>query len=255
VDGWKRTRLAWIEDCHGLVIGVPGTTDTRLVAPAWKNPRGLDVADGIAYWTDYGGRIERIRLDGTERQAIGAYPKACAIDASDGTVAWTMYGDDRCIWFASDEGIDPKHVTTQVRSPTGVRRIDTGLYLFSDWESNGVYLVRRGSAPERIAFVDGVYGIDYRDRWVYYGDRTTRRILATNIDDRRTVVLVDDEDVGPVWQVVVSRHGDRVWWTRHQPDRAICTAAIALDAPEPAKLEASFPLERDPWGLAIIEEP
>ena len=104
-------------------------------------------------------------------------------------------------------------------------------------------------------FVDGVYGIDYRDRWVYYGDRTTRRILATNIDDRRTVVLVDDEAVGGVWQVVVSRRGDRVWWTRQQPDRAICTAAVSLDAAMPAKVEAAFPFERDPWGLAIIDEP
>jgi tRNA A-37 threonylcarbamoyl transferase component Bud32 len=254
---WRSTRLAWIEDSYGLVVGVPGAGDARLVAPNWRNPRGLDLdaATGFAYWTDFAGRIERIRLDGSDRQAIGAYPKPCGIDARDGLVAWTMYGDERCIWFASDEGVDPKHVTTQVRSPTGIRALGDESYVFSDWESNGVYLVRRGSAPERLAFVDGVYGIDVRDRWVYYGDRTTRRILATNLDDRRTVVLVDDDAVGPVWQVVVSRDGDRVWWTRHQPDRAICTASVALDASQPAKLEASFPLERDPWGLAIVEEP
>ena len=254
---WRRTRLAWIEEFHGVMAGVPGAADARLIATAWRNPRGLDVdlANGIAYWTDYGGRIERIRLDGSERLAIGAYPKACGIDFEAGKVAWTVYGDDRRIWFASDEGVDPKHVTTQVRSPTGVRAVSEGLYVFSDWESNGVYLVRRGSAPDRLALVDGVYGIDYRDRWVYYGDRTTKRILATNIDDRRTVVLVDDEAVGAVWQVVVSRGGDRVWWTRQQPDRAICAAAVSLDAATPAKVEAAFPLERDPWGLAIIEEP
>jgi serine/threonine protein kinase len=254
---WRQTKLAWIEDSHGLVVGTPGTGDAKLVAPAWRNPRGLDVdlATGIAYWTDYAGRIERIRLDGAERQAIGGYPKACGIDFADGKVAWTMYGDERCIWFASDEGVDPKHVTTQVRSPTGVRAVGDRTYLFSDWESNGVYLVRRGSAPERIVFVDGVYGIDYRDRWVYYGDRTTKRILATNIDDRRTVVLVDDEAVGPAWQVVVSRRGDRVWWTRQQPERAICTAAVSLEAVRPAKVEAAFSMERDPWGLAIIDEP
>ncbi|MEY5061839.1 MAG: hypothetical protein RIS45_1760 [Planctomycetota bacterium] len=255
--GWRQTKLAWIEDSHGLVVGVPGSPDARLVAPAWRNPRGLDVdlARGLAYWTDYGGRIERARLDGSERQAIGAYSKACGIDVAGSSVAWTCYGDDRCIWFATDEGVDPKHVTSQVRSPTGVRALDDGSYLFSDWESNGVYLVRRRSAPERIAFVDGVYGIDVRGRWVYYGDRTTKRILATNIDDRRTVVLIDDEAVGPVWQVVVSRDGGRVWWTRHQPNRAICTAAVSLDASTPAKLEAAFALERDPWGLAIIDEP
>lgn len=255
--GWRQTKLAWIEDSYGLVIGVPGSPDARLVAPAWRNPRGLDVdlARGLAYWTDYGGRIERARLDGSERQAIGAYAKACGIDVAGGSVAWTCYGDDRCIWFATDEGVDPKHVTSQVRSPTGVRALADGSYLCSDWESNGVYRVRRGSPPERIVFVDGVYGIDYRDGWVYYGDRTTRRILATNIDDRRTVVLVDDELVGPVWQVVVSRDGGRVWWTRHQPNRAICTAAVSLDAAQPAKLEAAFALDRDPWGLAIIDEP
>lgn len=258
---WRSTRLAWIEDSYGLVVGVPGSPDARLVAPAWRNPRGLDLdlangaSNGLAYWTDYGGRIERARLDGSERQAIGAYAKACGIDVHDKTVAWTCYGDDHCIWFTTDEGVDPKHVTTQVRSPTGVRAVGDGTYLFSDWESNGVYRVRRGSAPERIVFVDGVYGIDYRDGWVYYGDRTTKRILATNIDDRRTVVLVDDELVGPVWQVVVSARGDRVWWTRHQPNRAICTAAVSLDAATPAKLEAAFSLERDPWGLAIVEEP
>ncbi len=254
---WRRTRLAWIEDSYGLMIGVPGTADARLLAPAWRNPRGLglDAATGFAYWTDFAGRIERIRLDGSDRQAIGAYPKSCGIDARNGTVAWTMYGDGRCIWFATDEGVDPRHITTKVRSPTGVRAIGDGSYLFSDWESNGVYRVHRGGVPERIVFVDGVYGIDYRDGWVYYGDRTTRRILATNIADRRTVVLVDDEAVGPVWQVVVSRRGDRVWWTRHQPDRAICTAPVSLEASQPARLEASFALERDPWGLAIIEEP
>lgn len=254
---WRETRLAWIEDSYGLVVGVPGTGDARLVASAWRNPRGLDVdvTHGIAYWCDYGGRIERARLDGSERQVIGAYAKACGIDVAGGLVAWTMYGDERCIWFASDEGVDPKHVTTQVRSPTGIRALGDESYVFSDWESNGVYLVRRGSAPERLAFVDGVYGIDVRDRWVYYGDRTSSRILATNLDDRRTVVLVDDDAVGPVWQVVVSRDGDRVWWTRHQPNRAICTAAISLDAPQASKLEASFPLDRNPWGLAIVEEP
>ena len=254
---WRQTRLAWIEDSHGLVVGVPGSGQARLVAPAWRNPRGLDVdlARGVLYWCDYGGRIERARLDGSERQAIGAYAKACGIDVAGGSVTWTCYGDARCIWFATDEGVDPKHVTSQVRSPTGIRALGDGTYVFSDWESNGVYLVRRGRAPERIAFVDGVYGIDVRDRWVYYGDRTTRRILATNIDDRRTVVLVDDEAVGPVWQVVVSRDGGRVWWTRHHPDRAICTSAVALDAATPARVEAAFSLERDPWGLAIIEEP
>jgi len=254
---WRKTRFAWIEDFHGLMAGVPGAADARLIAPAWRNPRGLDVdlANGIAYWTDYGGRIERVRLDGSERQAIGAYPKACGIDFEAGRIAWTVYGDERRIWFASDEGVDPKHVTTQVRSPTGVRAVEDGTYLFSDWESNGVYLVRRGSAPDRLALVDGVYGIDYRDRWVYYGDRTTKRILATNLDDRRTVVLVDDESVGAVWQVVVSRGGDRLWWTRQQPDRAICTAAVSLDSATPSKVEAAISLERDPWGLAIIEEP
>jgi tRNA A-37 threonylcarbamoyl transferase component Bud32 len=254
---WRRTRLAWIEDSYGLMIGVPGTADARLLAPAWRNPRGLDfdAAIGFAYWTDFAGRVERIRLDGSVRQAIGAYPKACGIDVADGSVTWTCYGDASCIWFANDEGVDPKHVTTQVRSPTGIRALGNGSHVFSDWESNGLYLVRPGSAPERIAFVDGVYGIDYRDGWVYYGDRTTKRILATNISDQRTVVLVDDEAVGPVWQVVVSRDGGRVWWTRHQPDRAICTSKVALDAATPARVEAAFALERDPWGLAIIEEP
>lgn len=196
-----------------------------------------------------------MRLDGSDRQAIGAYAKACGIDVSDGMVMWTCYGDSPCIWFATEEGVDPKHVTSKVRSPTGTRAVGDGSYVFSDWETNGVYRVRRGSAPERIAFVDGVYGIDYRDRWVYYGDRTTHRILATNIDDGRTVVLVDDEDVGPVWQVVVSSRGDRVWWTRQKPQRAICTAAVSLDSVRPGKVEASFEVRRDGWGLAIVKEP
>jgi hypothetical protein len=30
---------------------------------------------------------------------------------------------------------------------------------------------------------------------------------------------------------------------------------VALDAATPARVEAAFSLERDPWGLAIIEEP
>jgi tRNA A-37 threonylcarbamoyl transferase component Bud32 len=255
--GWRQTTLAWIVDSHGLVVGVPGSGSVRLVAPAWRNPRGLDIdrERGIAYWTDYAGRIERVRLDGSDRQAIGAYAKVCGIDVSDGMVLWTCYGESPCIWFATEEGTDPKHITSKVRSPTGIRAVGDGSYLFSDWESNGVYRVRRGSEPERIAFVDGVYGIDYRERWVYYGDRTTSRILATNIDDGRTVVLVDDEAVGPVWQVVVSSRGDRVWWTRQQPHRAICTAPVSLVASQPAKVEAAFELGRDAWGLAIVEEP
>lgn len=255
--GFGQATLAWIEDSYGLMVGVPGTADARLVAPAWRNPRGLDIdrERGILYWTDYGGRIERVRLDGSDRQAIGAYAKACGIAVSDGIVMWTCYGDAPCIWFATDEGVDPKHVTSRVRSPTGIRAVGDGSYIFSDWESNGIYRVRRGSAPERIAFVDGVYGIDYRDRWVYYGDRTTSRILATNIDDGRTIVLVDDEDVGPVWQVVVSSRGDRVWWTRQQPNRAICTARVSLDASPPSKVEASVELARNGWGLAIVAEP
>lgn len=255
--GFGQATLAWIEDSHGLMVGVPGTAGARLVAPAWRNPRGLDVdrERGILYWTDYGGRIERVRLDGSDRQAIGAYAKACGIAVSDGIVMWTCYGDVPCIWFATDEGVDPKHITSRVRSPTGIRAVGDGTYVFSDWESNGIYRVRRGGAPERIAFVDGVYGIDYRDRWVYYGDRTTSRILATNIDDGRTVVLVDDEQVGPVWQVVVSSRGDRVWWTRHQPNRAICTSAISLDARKPARVEATYTLSHTAWGLAIVDEP
>lgn len=255
--GLHGTRLAWVEDSHGVMVGRPGTPDVRLLAGSWSNPRGLDVEPESqrVYWTDFSGRIERIRLDGTERQTIGGYRGACGIDAIGGSIVWTMYGDGRCIWTASNEGVGPSHVTADVRSPTGVRQVADGLYLFSDWETNGIYLVRSGQSPERVAFVDGVYGIDYRDRWVYYGDRTTRRILATNIDDRKSVVLVEDESVGRVWQVVVSRRGDRVWWTRHQPQRAICTAAVSLEALEPASVQHEFPLERDPWGLAIVEEP
>lgn len=247
--------LAWSEQSGRICRAELDGSGIRVIAKAWQSPRGIafDARDRFLYWADFGGRLERSRIDGTERSVLAGYPNIVNVALFADQLLWCHYGDEPRIWIARNDGVGPKWLTKAVKSPTGVRAIGDGRFVFSDWELNGIFVVRRGEAPERIALVDGAYGIDYRDGWVYFGDRTSERIMSVQVDTRQMRVLAEGELVKGVWQVAAHPDGSAVYWTQQSPANAIQRVAIqAEDPPVAPRGETVLQLDANPWGLAII---
>jgi tRNA A-37 threonylcarbamoyl transferase component Bud32 len=247
--------LAWSEQSGRICRAELDGSGIHLIAKGWQSPRGIafDTRERFLYWADFGGRLERSRIDGTERSVLAGYPNIVNVALFADQLLWCHYGDEPRIWIARNDGVGPKWLTKAVKSPTGVRAIGDGRFVFSDWELNGIFVVRRGEMPERIALVDGAYGIDYRDGWVFFGDRTSERIMSVHVDSKRVRVLAEGELVKGVWQVAVHPDGSAVYWTQQSPANAIRRVAIrAEDPPVAPRGETVLRLDANPWGLAII---
>jgi len=251
----RETRVVWSTGEGWIESASMDGGDRRTIARGFHRPRGLDFDEsgGFLYWADFGGRIERARLDGSERTVVASYPKAVNVDVFAGQLFWTVYGDQPCIWFARTDGVGPRQVTRAVKSPTGFRALGDGRFVFSDWDLNGIFLVERGSAPERIALVDGVYGIDARDGWVYFGDRTSERIVAVHADSREERTLVQGEAARGVWQVALDPDGTRIWWTRQGDAPAIASAEIRADGTI-GESRTEWVVDAIPWGMAFATQ-
>lgn len=251
-----RVAIAWTEQSGRICSAEPDGSRVRVIADAWRSPRGIafDSRERFIYWADFGGRLERSRTDGSERSVLAGYPDIVNVAVFADQLLWCHYGDEPRIWIARNDGVGPKWLTKAVKSPTGVRAIGDGRFVFSDWELNGIFLVRRGQPPERIALVDGAYGIDYRDGWVYFGDRTSERIMSVDVDSRRVRILAEGDLVKGVWQVAVHPDGSAVYWTQQSPANAIRRVTIqAEDPPVAPRGETVLELESNPWGIAFIE--
>jgi len=248
-------RVVWTTGGARIYSARLDGTDRRSITRCFHAPRGIDfdAVEGFLYWADFGGRIERCRLDGSDRTVIASYPKAVNLDVFAGQVYWAVYGDQPCIWYARTDGVGPRHVTRAVRSPTGVRALGDGRFAFGDWELNGIFIAEKGGPPERITIVDGVYGIDARDGWIYFGDRTSERILSVHADTREQRTHAEGAIARGVWQVAVQPDGARVWWTRQDARPAICSAEIRVDGTVGASRE-EFTVDQIPWGLVFVKE-
>ncbi|XP_078588481.1 uncharacterized protein LOC144869249 [Branchiostoma floridae x Branchiostoma japonicum] len=153
-----------------IVSRLDGSFRKSLITQGLDEPRAIvvDPNSGWMYWTDWGSppKIERARMDGTERSVIvnigqGQWPNGLALDAAANRLYWSNGGSGE-IWTSGVTGSNPRRIFTHTdRSLFGIAVDETYLY-WTATNDPGVHMIRkslRGYDKIHAAHFKSLHGI------------------------------------------------------------------------------------------------